>query len=642
MRFLNLIKPDNTFIYSHSDDRSFLEFLIKKNDLYYHEIFSDPDNKLISRNILTTLTSMIALKLINYSVNNILTSLKYGIYELKKNISSVITQNAPLQLNIKSNECISVSNLTKEKEIITYFKNKLEQFRKENQKLDYQISFNNTENQIVVSNLSKNRSSSNDINQYLIPKTSINFSDVVGLDEVKTRLCMINDYFKDPEPYKKLRVKPAMQLLLYGPPGCGKTMIAKAFSNYVNFPFFSLSAAEITSQKYAGFGAILLRKVFEIAKQNAPSVIFLDEIDAFGNRSGFKDDGVGFDARSIMNSLLVLLDGIDSNENIIVIAATNRIDDLDPALLRPKRFGTKIKIDPMNTSQRESLARNVLSPDECEENTFEEIISLLLSRSSSDFSPALLENLIHEAKLKAISKQHIKVSKTDFLEVIDDILLGKTVNALSAELKISKSYNESGFAILHRLLFPDQTIEKISIQYRSNSFGETILNNNNNTDEYFYTDDELLALMVKHMGAVMAEKKKNGKFSIGSSANFMIVSRISSMIAGNFDFEDGIKNNILNAFFELGVGENGFPDELRILSKKLIDIAGQLAMELIDEYWEHVVTLAEALIKHETLEREAIHKLTLKFDSLELDRKLLLSRFKKLNGEIGFKRINKN
>jgi ATP-dependent Zn protease len=484
----------------------------------------------------------------------------------------------------------------------------------------------------------KHQTNSRGNEKYSVAKSNLTFDDVVGLEDVKQRLSTILAYFENPQPFESLRVRPPLRLLLYGPPGTGKTMIAKAFANKVDFPFYSISASEFTSQKYAGYGATLLRSVFSNAIKNAPSVIFLDELDAFGSRNNFNDDSVGFDAKSIMNSLLVLLDGINSDEKIIVLAATNRIEDLDPALLRPKRFGTKIKIEPVNYSQRKAFLTKILDESECTED-YPEIIKVILSRTSSDTSPAVLEDIINEIKLKTISKFEDKVSLHGVNDVIDDYLLGKKINVLNAELKLSKAYNSAGFVVLHRLFFPDEAIEKISIQYRAESFGDVVLTESQQNDERMLSDDQLLGLMVVHFGGILSERKKCGKFDSASSSDFLLIAKISMMIAGNFDLRNGMRNNISYAFQELGVDNYESKKELSVIAENIIRSAEKISQELVENFWEHICKLAEALLKDEILDREMINALTVSLTEKEFDVNKVISTFSAESRNIGFQVI---
>jgi len=638
IRTLNIGKSENLFIkQNHDYDEALLMLKKLRSCLVDHleSIAGENANILFTEKEIDQLSHLVFLKFVSRPFNNmvreakILFSIIYSIRESYSKSKIELVDNNILSLSRNDFQDID-QNLTIEHFI---------RLQKNKQYLDFDYEFDEPNCTIRFQNFNtKYQFDLRGNEKYLVSKTDLTFDDVIGLEEVKQRLLTILAYLKNPQPFEKLRVRPPLRLLLYGPPGTGKTMIAKAFANKVEFPFYSISASEFTSQKYAGFGATLLRNIFSNAVKNAPSVIFLDELDAFGSRSNFNEDSVGFDAKSIMNSLLVLLDGINSNEKVIVLAATNRIEDLDPALLRPKRFGTKIKIEPVNYNQRRNFLTQLLHKNECTED-YEGIIKSILSRTSSDISPAVLEDIINEIKLKAISDHHEKVNLQEVNDVIDDYLLGKKINVLNAELKMSKAYNSAGFVVLHRLFFPNEIIEKISIQYRAKSFGEVVLNKSQQNDERILSDDELLGLMVVHFGGILSERKKCGKFDSASSIDFLILGQISMMIAGNFDIRNGMRNNISYAFQKLGIDNYESKKELTVIAENIIKSAERISQGLIEKFWEHICNIAEALLRDEILDREMINSLTISLVEEDFNVHKVISTFSLESRNIGFQMI---
>lgn len=639
-RFLQLAKDDVVFIYKPGDARLLLEYLVKKCEQKYSLFITNLIKQESSHNDHIHLAGIAALAKATGSVTEILSEMNSMVYD----ILEIFDQNCTEQQTFTFEYAIDALkpgfiNKTPD-DLINCYSALFEKFRSEDTKLSFNVKYNVANNTILIrqTNISQGLLINGD--SYLIPKSDIRFDDVIGLDESKQRLQMIIDYLADPAAFDALRVKPAMRILFYGPPGCGKTMMAKAFANHINCPFFSISAAEITSQKYAGFGATLLRKVFYSAKQTTPCVIFLDELDAFGNRAGFNTDSVGYDARSIMNTLLVLLDGIGTDESIIVLGATNRINDLDQALLRPKRFGTCVQMELPGNQQRENLIKKRLHPNECIDD-HSEMTELILSRTTEELSPAKIEDIIAEIKLKAIAKGHKKVSKDDLNEVIDDYLLGKKLKNISPDLKLSKSYHESAHAILHRIFFPDTPIEKISIQYRADSFGVTVLNKNKSNEMDFYTDEELLGLMIVTLGGICAERKQCGRYAAMSSASFNQALQISMVLSGNMDFGTGYQNNINYAFYEMGNGTVPFPEELRQFATKLVDKAYNIAEELVNRHWNEIVQVAAILVKQEVVDKKTFEDIVSKVNESVFDCNALYYKFKDFKNEIGYRNIKK-
>ncbi len=636
-RFLQLAKDDLVFTYQAGDAHLLLQYLVDNCELKYRQFFTNTSRQAFSKKNYVHLAALAALAKAKGSLTEMLSEVNSMFYDILEIFNQHVIEYHDFKFEYAIDALKPDYSNTTPDELIGFYSALFDKFRSEDKKLSFYIKYSAASNTILIKQTSISQGLLINGDSYLIPKSDIQFDDVIGLDEAKKRMQMIIDYLADPKEFDSLRVKPAMRILLYGPPGCGKTMIAKAFANHINCPFFSISAAEITSQKYAGFGASLLRKIFHSAKQTTPCVIFLDELDAFGNRAGFNTDGVGYDARSIMNTLLVLLDGIGTDESIIVLGATNRINDLDQALLRPKRFGTCVQMELPGNQQRENLIKKILHPADCLDD-HSEMTELILSRTSEELSPAKIEDIIAEIKLKAIANGNKKVSKDDLNEVIDDYLLGKKLKNIQPGLKLSKSYHEAAHAILHRIFFPDTPVEKISIQYRAESFGVTVLNKNKSNEMDFYTDEEMLGLMIVTLGGICAERKRCGRYAAVSSTSFHHALHISMLLSGNMDFGTGYQNNINYAFYEMGNGAAPFPDELRQFATKLLDKAYKIAEEFVNQYWNEIVEVAEMLIKQEVIDKRSFEDIAHNINESVFDHNTLYHQFKDFKNEIGYRK----
>lgn len=630
-RLLQITNADTLFVYKPPKTPDLLNHLEKEFKIEASKSLAKELMGKVSEEDILRFCFIFILGSIGVSITELMANMRYQLYSLSEIIPIDGNKFEGIQFDSRNAELIEA--LTDRKLMGDY----IDKCKKNGNRLTYDIYFDIEKGKIYIHTTGFIKTSVLGDSKYMMPANGFTFDQVVGMEEAKGRLQMIIDYFLTPDKFDRFNVKPPMRLVLSGPPGCGKTMIAKAFANHINIPFYSISAAEITSQKYAGWGAGLLRSIFDNAKKTAPSVIFLDELDAFGNRASYSSDSAGFDARSIMNTLLVLLDGIDTDERIVVMAATNRIEDLDKALLRPKRFGTVIEVDHLTLYQKEALIRRTLTPSDCQ-GDYNQIVDYLLARTSGDVSPAKIEDIISELKLKAIAKHAEKISYADLHSVLDDMLLGKKVKLISEEHKISKAYHEAAFAVLHKAFFPKIPIETISVQYRTESFGGTTLNQNLSEETAFYTDEELIALMVAHLAAPLAEKRQMGKYSVSSSAGFAVAARISILLAGNMDHEKGLQHSIQYALYELDNTNHQFVEDLNRLSARIIETASVFVEKYLEQYWALINTLANKLIQMENLDKLMITQVVSDIEQQEIKYDDFIETFKTVKGSIGFRK----
>ncbi|BBA84951.1 ATP-dependent zinc metalloprotease FtsH [endosymbiont of Pachyrhynchus infernalis] len=313
-------------------------------------------------------------------------------------------------------------------------------------------------------NFSKNRA------KIIFNKVDINFSDVAGCDEVKNEISDIIFFLKNPEKFKNIGCRIPKGILMVGLPGTGKTLLAKALAGESNVPFFNISGSDFV-EMFVGVGASRVRNMFYEAKKNSPCIIFIDEIDAVGRQRGF-GLGSGNDEREqTLNQILVEMDGFNTKDNIVVIAATNRLDILDPALLRSGRFDRQILIDLPDIKGREEILRIHTKKIFMDLN----INLSLISKYTSGFSGADLFNLVNESVILAIKNNKNHVSMDDFEKSIDKILLGleKSSMVITNDQKELTAYHESGHTIVGKLISNNDLLHKVTIIPRSKSLGAT-------------------------------------------------------------------------------------------------------------------------------------------------------------------------
>ena len=303
---------------------------------------------------------------------------------------------------------------------------------------------------------------------------SLKFKDIIGIDEYKAEIQEIVDYFKNKKLYSELGANFPRGILLYGKPGTGKTMLAKALSNEVNVKFFYKSGSEFEG-KYVGSGSNRIKEMFKIARNNSPVIIFIDEIDSIGGRR----DNERFTKQSdALNQLLTEMDGFNKNDQVIVIGATNRLDSLDPALLRPGRFDKILEIPIPNIESRKKMIKHYLTKIKINKNKIK--FENLLNRTDG-FTGADIKNLINIAALNAIQKNRTLVNQVDIEYALDRVLLGnRKANDQESALKLKASYNESGNALVAYLLNEKKEIKNLSIKKKvMNSKNTEIISANN-------------------------------------------------------------------------------------------------------------------------------------------------------------------
>ncbi len=343
-------------------------------------------------------------------------------------------------------------------------------------------------------------------------KQKVTFADVAGIDEVKEELEEVVDFLKHPKRYAELGARIPKGVLLFGAPGTGKTLLARAVAGEAGVPFFDISGSDFV-EMFVGVGASRVRDLFDQAKKNAPCIVFIDEIDAVGRQRGAGYGGGHDEREQTLNQLLVEMDGFGTNEGIILMAATNRPDVLDPALLRPGRFDRQVVIDKPDLGGREAILRVHSKNKPLEDN----VDLSVLARRTPGFTGADIENLVNEAALLAARQKKRTIGMEEFELAIDRVLTGgpeKKTRAINEKEKQTIAYHEAGHALIGHLLPNTDPVHKISIIPRGSALGYTL--QLPIEDRYLVTKGEIVDRIATYLGGRAAEELVLGEISTGA------------------------------------------------------------------------------------------------------------------------------
>ena len=435
----------------------------------------------------------------------------------------------------------------------------------------------------------------------------VTFDDVAGADEEKAELEEIVDFLKQPERYVEMGARIPKGVLLVGPPGTGKTLLAKAIAGEAGVPFFSISGSDFV-EMFVGVGASRVRDLFEQAKKNSPSLIFIDEIDAVGRQRGAGLGGGHDEREQTLNQLLVEMDGFGANEGIIMIAATNRPDILDPALLRPGRFDRQIMVGRPDRKGREAVLEVHTKKKPLDTNVSLEV----LAKRTPGFSGADLENLANEAALLAVRKNKKKIGMDEFEEAITRVIAGpeKKSRTISEHDRKLTAYHEAGHAVVMKCLKNSDPVHEISIIPRGMAGGYTM---HLPTEDRAYTSKEkLLDEMVGLLGGRVAEKLILGDISTGAKNDIDRASSIARAMVMEYGMSDkigtisyGSDTNEVFLGRDLGRGRN-FSEEVGAMIdkeiKSLISNAYNTAEELLKENVNKLHAVASTLLEKEKID----------------------------------------
>ena len=440
------------------------------------------------------------------------------------------------------------------------------------------------------------------------------FSDVAGMDEEKEEVRELVDFLKTPKKFADMGAKIPRGVLLVGPPGTGKTLLARAVAGEANVPFYSISGSEFV-EMFVGVGAGRVRDMFKKAKQTAPCIIFIDEIDAVGRQRGTGMGGGHDEREQTLNQLLVEMDGFSGNEGIIVLAATNRADVLDPALLRPGRFDRQIQVANPDKRARSQIlkvhARNKrFTPDVNFDN---------IAQRTPGFSGAELSNVLNEAALLAVRQNHDLITMADIDEAVDRVMGGpaKKSRKYTERERRLVAYHEAGHALIGLTLEDANKVQKVTIVPRGQAGGYNLMTPKEET--YFQTKSQLKATISGYMGGRVAEEVFFGDVSSGAHNDIEQATRIARMMVTELGMSElgPIQYDSENGQVFLGrdytqrsnTHSGQIAYEIDVQVRKIIDECYQEATNIVEQHKEKLICIAEALLEHETLSGEDIESL---------------------------------
>ena len=440
--------------------------------------------------------------------------------------------------------------------------------------------------------------------------SKIRFADVAGCDEAKAELVEMVDYFHSTDKYTRLGAKLPHGVLLVGPPGTGKTLLAKAVAGEASVPFFSISGSDFV-EMYVGVGASRVRSLFKTAKQNAPCLIFIDEIDAVGRQRGAGLGGGNDEREQTLNQLLVEMDGFTDNNGIIVMAATNRSDVLDPALTRPGRFDRTITVDLPDKQGRAAIlkvhSRNKkLAPD----INFDTIASRTVGFSGAD-----LANIMNDAAILAVRANRSAITTADIDEAIDRAIAGPAKKShLEPEEKKQVAYHESGHAVIGIFLPYSDVVQKITIIPRGRTGGHVLMTPEK--DRFLMTKNQMLARITGYLGGRTSEEIFFGDVSTGASNDIEVATDLARSMVTQYGMSElgPVQYEKPGGSVFLGRDYNSTQSnystqiayEIDKAVRSIIDDCHEKAHQLLLEHKEDVKLIAETLIEHETITADQI------------------------------------
>ena len=444
-------------------------------------------------------------------------------------------------------------------------------------------------------------------------KVKVRFSDVAGAEEEKQELVEVVEFLKDPRKFTALGARIPAGVLLEGPPGTGKTLLAKAVAGEANVPFFSISGSEFV-EMFVGVGASRVRDLFENAKKNAPAIIFIDEIDAVGRQRGTGMGGGHDEREQTLNQLLVEMDGFEGTEGVIVIAATNRSDVLDAALLRPGRFDRQILVGRPDVKGREAIlkvhARN--------KKLAKEVDLKVIAQQTPGFSGAELENLLNEAALVAARRDKTAIDKLDVDEAHDRVIAGpaKKDRAISEKERKMVAFHEAGHTIVGMVLSDARVVHKVTIVPRGRAGGYAIMLPKE--DRFLMTKKELFEQVVGLLGGRAAEEFIFNEKTTGASNDFEQATGIVRSMITEYGMYDELGTVQYEGNHQVFIGRDygqtkAYSDQVAFeidnAVRSIMKEAYAQALQILEEHKDQLTLIAEKLLELETLDERTIKAL---------------------------------
>ncbi|MGE5392781.1 MAG: ATP-dependent zinc metalloprotease FtsH [Candidatus Saccharibacteria bacterium] len=442
----------------------------------------------------------------------------------------------------------------------------------------------------------------------------ITFADVAGVKEAKEELKEIVEFLRYPQKFFSLGARIPKGVLLLGPPGVGKTIMARAVAGEANVPFFHISGSEFV-EMFVGVGASRVRDLFKRAKRNAPCIIFIDEIDAVGRQRGTGLGGSHDEREQTLNQILVEMDGFDNETNVIVIAATNRPDVLDPALLRPGRFDRQVILDQPDIADREAI----LKVHAKGKPLSKQVDIRQIAERTPGFSGADLANLMNEGAILAARRNQKEVAQLDLVQAIEKVMLGpeRKSHVLSKREKEIAAWHEAGHALVATVLPHADPVHKVSIVSRGRAAGYTM--KIPSEDKNLHTKSEFLADMAVSMGGYATEKLVFNELTTGASNDLKVATNLARKLVTTYGMSEtlgpmtfGEHQEMIFLGREISEQKNYSEKVAAKIDEEIagfIDRAFKTATEILNTYKNQLTLIAERLIKVETLEREEFEAL---------------------------------
>jgi len=449
---------------------------------------------------------------------------------------------------------------------------------------------------------------------FLGNKTVVTFADVAGVDEAKTELQEVVEFLKYPEKFNTLGARIPRGVLLVGPPGTGKTLMARAVAGEAGVPFFSISGSEFV-EMFVGVGASRVRDLFDQAKRNSPCIVFVDEIDAVGRQRGAGLGGSHDEREQTLNQILVEMDGFDTNTNVIVVAATNRPDVLDPALLRPGRFDRQVILDRPDMKGRVAILKVHVKGKPLDKSASLEG----LARQSPGFSGADLANLVNEGAILAARRNRKTIGMAEFEEALERIVAGpeRKSRIISDAEKLVIAYHEGGHAVVQRVLPKCDPVTKVTIVSRGMALGYTMALPSE--DRYLQSKSEFEDKLAGLLGGNVSERLVFGDTTTGSSNDIEKATQLARRMVTEFGMSDrlgplsfGKRDELVFLGREIGEQRNYSDEIARQIDEEvraLIDRAYERATEVLEAHRPRLEALAQKLIAEETVDSTGFESL---------------------------------